>query len=46
MHQHHRPGSDCSACTGPLQCARFRTADADAALIGLQLELPEALLVG
>jgi hypothetical protein len=22
-HQHHRPGSDCSACTGSLQCARF-----------------------
>jgi hypothetical protein len=41
MHVHARPGSDCSACTGPLQCARFRTVEADGAgLTGARLELP------
>jgi hypothetical protein len=24
VHVHLRPGTDCSACTGALQCARFQ----------------------
>jgi hypothetical protein len=38
MHEHQRPGSDCIACTGSLQCARFRSGRTDS--LGLVANLP------
>jgi hypothetical protein len=46
MHLHHRPGTDCSACTGSLQCARFQAQrPAFGPLVAQLPTFPQAALV-
>jgi len=38
VHRHPRPGTDCTECSGPVQCVRFRAASDEGAI--LRVELP------